>query len=453
MADFWQSALDVLLLRDYNTRLVVLSVSCLGIASGLIGAFLLLRQRSLIADALSHACLPGIGLMFMLAVFAGADGRSMPLLLLGAALSGMLGVWLVSRIRDTSPVKDDAAMGIVLGVFFGFGVVVMGLIQSLPGASSAGLEKFIYGKAASIVHSDFLMILFASAAVVVATALLFKEWRLLCFDEDFATAQGWPTRSLDLLLMALMTLITVVGLQAVGLILIVAFLILPAAAARFWTDRLFVMVLLAGAMGGLSGWLGSTLSALLPNLPTGALVVLTGAAIFVLSLLVGPAKGFVPRLSQHLRLQRRIGRQHLLRAAYELLEERCEGMDSAPANLPVDVADLREHRSWSPVRVNQLIRAAIREDHVETFDGKTLRLSEAGFGEASRTTRNHRLWERYLIDYADIAPSHVDRDADAVEHILGADMVRRLEAKLGTVGPQAIPRSPHPIRHSEERLS
>ena len=246
IADIW----NVLFLRDYNTRLVVLSTMLLGCACGLMGGFLLLRKRSLMGDTLSHATLPGVALAFILAVVLGGDGKSLYFLLSGAAITGLLGCWGVLFICNNTRIKDDAAMGIVLSVSFGIGVALLGLIQNMPDGSAAGLESFIYGKTASMVLSDFRIILLVTLCVLACTLLLFKEFRLLCFDEGFAGALGWPVKYLDVLLLALVTAVTVTGLQAVGLILIISFLISPAAAARFGlissTDCYYYQLLLAG---------------------------------------------------------------------------------------------------------------------------------------------------------------------------------------------------------------
>lgn len=432
----------VLLLQDYNTRMVVISTLLLGIAAGLVGGFLLLRKRSLMGDALSHACLPGIGLAFLFMVQAGGSGRSLPGLLLGAGLTGMAGTGLILVIRSTTRIKDDAAMGIILSVFFGLGVAVLGMVQSMPGASAAGLETFIYGKAASMVYSDFLLLAAVTGLVLVSSLLLLKEFTLLCFDEGFARSLGWPVQRLDLLLLTLVAGVTVAGLQTVGLILIIAFLIIPAAAARFWTHDLRRMLALSAVLGGLSGWMGASVSALLPRLPAGAIIVLLAALIFLFSLLFGTARGVLHRAFQHQKLRRKMGRQHLLRAIYEVLEAGEALSPEGPKNMPVPLQRLLPKRSWNRQRLRGLIRQAAREDHIEQFDGATVCLSEAGYGEAARTTRNHRLWEIFLITHADIAPSHVDRDADSVEHVLSADMVRELEAELGL---RNIPASPHAL--------
>ena len=280
---------EVITLQQYNTRLVVTSTLILGLASGLVGCFLLLRKRSLMGDALSHACLPGIGIAFILGVTLFGEGKSLAVLLIGATVSGLVGVGSVLLIRNTSRIKDDAAMGIVLSVFFGAGVAILGMVQSMPGASAAGLEYFIFGKTASMVFRDFLLLSGVAVVALICSILLMKELTILCFDEGFARSQGWPVSVLDILMLILVAAVTVVGLQAVGLILIIAFLITPAAAARFWTNDLRVMLLLSAVIGGVSGWLGAGISALLPRLPAGAVIVLMAALIFFVSMIFGSA--------------------------------------------------------------------------------------------------------------------------------------------------------------------
>jgi manganese/zinc/iron transport system permease protein len=437
---------NVLFLRDYNTRLVVICTFLLGSACGLMGGFLLLRKRSLMGDTLSHATLPGVAIAFILAVLFGGDGKSLPILLMGAAITGVVGCALVLFIRNNSRIKDDAAMGIVLSVFFGAGVAVLGVVQSMPEGSAAGLEYFIYGKTASMVMSDFKTIMFVTICVLICSLLLFKEFRLLCFDENFASALGWPVKSLDILLLVLVTAVTVAGLQAVGLILIIAFLITPAAAARFWTNHLDQMLLLSALIGGASGWLGASVSAFFPRLPAGAVIVLVAALCFLFSMLLGAERGLLVRALRQSRLKHRIGRQHLLRALYEILE--ASGKDGHVSIHPVAFRQVRGRRTWSDHKLREFIRRAYDDGLIEAPNREDrIVLTEAGLAEAAQVTRNHRLWELYLIEYADVATSRVDRDADMVEHILGDKMVLRLESKLQTyrrVG-SLVPQSPHPI--------
>jgi manganese/zinc/iron transport system permease protein len=439
---------DVLLLRNYNTRLVVICTFLLGSACGLMGSFLLLRKRSLMGDTLSHATLPGVCLAFFVVVSLGGDGKSLFSLLIGASVTGVLGCVAVLFIRDHSRVKDDTAMGIVLSVFFGAGIVLLTMITKMPQGAAAGLESFIYGKTASMVYSDFKLLVAVNVCVLLLTILLFKEFRLLCFDEAYAAAQGWPTKWLDVVLLALVTTVTVAGLQSVGLILIIAFLIIPAAAARFWTDHLDQMLWGSALIGGFSGWVGSSVSALIQDMPAGSLIVLVAATFFAFSLLFGTRRGVLITWFHQLSSKRKIGRQHLLRALYEILEADHIGSDEVLIR-PVPFRQIRGRRTWSDKQLRKYLRQAYNDGLIDLVAKEdAILLTEAGLEAAARITRNHRLWELYLIEYADVAASRVDRDADAVEHVLGEKLVALLEAKLiklHTVKGLAVPASPHPI--------
>ncbi len=440
---------EILFLQNYNTRLVVVSVTLLGIAAGVVGAFLLLRKRSLMGDALAHSTLPGIAIAFAVMVLLGGEGKSLLGLNFGATVAGIMGVLVMMAIRNTTRLRDDVAMGFVLSVFFGAGVALLGVVQKMPNASAAGLESFIYGKVASMVLVDFFLIAGIAVITTVLAILLYKELTLLCFDEHFASAQGWSPFWLDLILLALVTAVTVIGLQAVGLILIIAFLITPPSAARFWTDQLSSMILLSAIIGGLSGWLGASASALFPRLPAGAMIVLISSFIFICSMIFAPRRGVLARWWRQRNLRLKVQRQHLLRAAFELIEQAQnevsnEAEELSLSNAPVSRTDLLAKRTWPASQLDRILRTESAIGHLEMLEGgNQVQLSESGFGEASRITRNHRLWEIYLVTHADIAPSHVDRDADMVEHILEADLVKRLETELRSRGAW-IP-SPHVI--------
>lgn len=280
----------------YNTNLVMAGTSLLGFAAGMVGVFAMLRRRSLVADALSHATLPGICAAFLLAVHFGHTGRSLPLLLIGAGLTGILGVICIQMILRHGRLREDVAITVVLGVFFGVGVVGLSYIQANSVAGSAGITRFIYGQAASMQPSDVVMMAWLCGIALLACTLLFKEFTIVCFNDSYARTLGWPVAHLDMGIMALIVLVTLVGLQTAGLILVVALLILPAASARFWTDRIGAMVLLSGTLGAVGCWLGSTLSAASPKYPTGAVIVLTTGAMFVLSMFVAPRRGLIHML-------------------------------------------------------------------------------------------------------------------------------------------------------------
>lgn len=448
----WDHVVRVVTLRDYNTRIVLTGTFLLGVVAGVVGTFTLLRRRALVGDVVSHAALPGIAIAFLVAqVIAPQSGRSLPGLLLGALVAGLVAMVCVLAIRRTTRLKEDAALAIVLSVFFGLGIALFTVVQNIPAGNIAGLQGFIFGKAASMVAGDVELISIAAVVVLLVCGLVFKELSLLCFDEDFAAAQGWPVTKLDLLLLGLVATVTVIGLQSVGLLLVVAMLIIPPVAARFWTDRLGRMTVLAALIGGSSAAGGVLLSALFPRLATGAVIVLVGFAFFVVSMLLGLRHGVIRRAWQRGRLRRHVDREHLLRAFYECLEApdtaAASSAADAMAQQRVSFARLLAHRAWTPRRLRRLLRAAAGERLVRAEADGSYVLTAAGLAGARRVARNHRLWELYLIAHADVAPSRVDRYADLIEHVVEPEIIAGLEALLARQYPHLsdVPPSPHAL--------
>jgi manganese/zinc/iron transport system permease protein len=443
--------LRVLLLEDYNTRLVVFATTLLGLSAGVVGSFTLLRKRALLGDALSHATLPGIGLAFLLAPMLGLDGKSLPVLLAGAAISGSVGMLSILIIRNLTKLKEDAALGIVLSVYFGGGIALLGIAQQMPEGHAAGLESFIFGKTASIIAQDARWIAGAGAIALMVLVVLYKELKLLCFDAEFATSRGYPAVGLDFVLMVTVVLVTIVGLQAVGLVLMIALLVIPAAAARFWTSDLFRMTVLAGMIGAVSCMLGSVISALAPRLPSGAMIVLTSAVFFIVSMLFGHQRGVVIQASRRWMTRRRIERRQVLRGVYEMLEARSEhpfalGIEGA-AGTWVPASQLLKSRTWSARRMFAEVKRLRNEGILRVRDGE-LALTAKGLLEARRLTREHRLWELYLITHADVATERVDRDAEKIEDCLEPVMIEELEGLLQQTlegNGNRVPLSPHEI--------
>ncbi len=447
----WEQFFRVLLLRDYNTRVVMLGTLILGTCAGAVGTFLLLKKRSLVGDVVSHASLPGIAIAFMsMEMVRPGSGKSLPGLLAGAFLAGLFSVLCIVVIRKLTRIKEDAALAIVLSIFFGLGIGLFTVIQNIPSRNQAGLHHFIFGKAASMIHDDVTFIAAAAIVVLLICGGLFKEFSLLCFDEDFAAAQGWPVIKLDLTLMGLVVVVTVIGLQSVGLLLVVAMLIIPASSARFWTDRMGTMTLVSAALGGIGAFLGILVSALFPRLSAGAVIVLVGSTIFLISLCFGSRRGVIGRMLAHIRLKRKVGRLDLLRAFYECLESQMSDQDLADldlmANQTVSFESLLAMRSWTAGRLEHLLSHAKRHHLLQSGSLQGYQLTSSGVQEARRVVRNHRLWETYLINYADIAPSHVDRDADLIEHVLEPEVIEELDALLAKHElMMGVPASPHPI--------
>ena len=451
----WQELLRVLTFRDYNTRVVIIGATLLGLAAGLVGTFLLLRKRALLSDTISHATLPGIAIAFIVMSITLGDGKQLLGLIAGAALFSVIGTAAVMVIQKFTRLKEDAALGIVLSVFFGLGIALMGMATRMSTGNAAGLSSFIYGKTASMLFFDAMLIAFAALGAIIFCVLFFKEFSLICFDADFGAAQGWPVHRLDFLMMTLVVVVTVIGLQAVGLILVVALLIIPSAAARFWTYSLRRMLLLSGIFGALSGMLGSGFSALMANLPAGAVIVLTASVIFMFSMVFGSARGVVRLLTERFKLNRRIMKEHLLRDLYEWFEwarQKREAQQSAPLDL--DAAgpcfdDLMGQRAWSPGRVRRTIRRLKASKYILVDDNGCIMFTDRGAKAAKEVVRKHRLWEAYLIAHADVATGMVDLSADRIEHVLDEEIIGQLEKLFPDVNPHELPKSPHALKAPE----
>jgi manganese/zinc/iron transport system permease protein len=428
---------------------VMLGTALLGATAGVVGTFAVLRRRALVGDMLSHAALPGVCIAFLI-----MGTRNLLGLSLGALATGLLGVGIVTLVCRWTRTKEDAAIGIVLSTFFGAGVVLLSVIQVSGGGHQAGLNSYLFGETAGMNRDDIRLIATVAVLCLAIVLLLFKEFRLLSFDPDFAAAQGWPTLWLDLLMMGALAIVTIVGLPICGVILMAALVILPGAAARFWTNRLGQTLSIAAIMGAAAGVLGVLFASPLPvellgdgvggwlsadDLPPGPLIVLSAAALFAVSILFAPQRGIVARTIAELRLRMRMVREHLLRAIYELSEPKL------PERPQIDTAQLVARRSWSEGVVNWWLGRLQARGLIER-QANSVRLTPAGLAAAAEVTKTHRLWEMFLVEKAGVARDHVDRDADDVEHMLPASLVGELEERLAAAGRlPALPQSPHKL--------
>ncbi|MCH2200387.1 MAG: metal ABC transporter permease [Fuerstiella sp.] len=290
-----------------QTSLVLIGTVLLGMTAGLVGTFAYLRRRALAGDVIAHAALPGLCMAFLL-----TQSRSIAVLLIGALVTGVIGAFLMSLLRRVSRLREDAILGTVLSISYGLGIALTRTIQNnYRNDRGADLESFIIGRAATMLSGDVLQIAVVAAGCSIAVLVTFKELKLLSFDESFCRVQGWPATGLDLLLMFLTAVTVIAGLPAVGVVLTAALLIIPAAAARFWTDRLSYMMTVSAGIGGVSGATGTLFSANMTQMPTGPLVVLTSAVLFVISWMFAPKRGWL--------WNRGVSEEEMAAAAEELL--------------------------------------------------------------------------------------------------------------------------------------
>jgi manganese/zinc/iron transport system permease protein len=360
------------LFTDYTMRTVAMGAAVLGIVSGALGTFALLRRQSLLGDAISHAALPGVVIAFML-----TGSKAPVILIMGAAVAGVIGTIFMLSIVRYSRIKEDSAMGIILSVFFGFGLVLLTFLQRHPTANQAGLNSYLFGQAATLLERDVItMALFGGAALLVMV-IFWKEFKLLSFDREFGASVGYPMRGLDILLTSLLVIAIVIGLQAVGVILMSAMIVAPAAAARQWTNKLSVMVLLAAIFGALAGVSGALISSLGSGLSTGPVVVLAISAIVLLSLLLATNRGLVWRWLQQQRSRRRLRLEAVLGNLYQLSTQHDDPFHP-------HATDALRAMSWQKGGVRGSLEVLARDGLVVEVEAGQWALTEAGLARAER---------------------------------------------------------------------
>ena len=276
------------ILQSYTTQMVLLGTALLGLASGIAGTFAVLRKESLIGDGLSHAALPGVVIAFLLTGI-----KDIEVLIIGAALSSITAAWLITITVENSKIKFDGALATILSAFFGLGMVLLTYLQSLNNAGQAGLSKFIFGQAATILARDVYITSAAALIIIVLTALFWKELKLISFDVEYAKTLQIPVTFTLILYRALLIMTIIIGIQSVGAILISSLLIAPAVGARQWTNKLGTMCILAGFFGMVSAIGGTIWSTTVQKLPTGPAIIVILSVIVLLSLIFAPNRGIL----------------------------------------------------------------------------------------------------------------------------------------------------------------
>lgn len=339
---------------DYTLRTVALGAATLGIVSGALGAFAMLRRQSLLGDAMSHAALPGVVLAFMV------TGLKTPAVLMaGAAIAGLIGTLLMVAINRYTRIKEDSALGIILSVFFGFGLLLLTFLQRNPDARQAGLNHFLFGQAATLLVHDVIVMASFGGVALLLMLLFWKEFKLLTFDRDFGSSLGFPMVGLEILITVLLVIAIVVGLQAVGVVLMSAMVVAPAAAARQWTNRLGLMVALSALFGALAGVSGALISSSGAGLSTGPVIVLCVSVIVALSLFFAPNRGLIWRWLMQQRNRQRLQTEQVLANLYRLASHhqdlRHPHAASALALMTTGAASVRN--SLNALRERELVEA------------------------------------------------------------------------------------------------
>ncbi len=405
----------------------------LGLSCGLIGSYVVVRRMSLFGDTMSHAVFPGVVLGFFL------QDEKNPYFILGCALlAGILGALMSGSLQRTTRLKQDASLGVVLVTFFAFGV---GLHSLSP---QTGVSSYLYGQIAAITDSDLLMMGGVSLLIVCAVALLRRPFYVASFDPGFARNLSYPVKVLDSIFAFLLAAAVVVSMQAVGVVLVSAMLITPAATAYLLTDRFSKMMMLSVGFSILAGMIGCLWSYQQLKTPTGPAIAISAAALFGLAFLFAPQYGVLAKYLRRRQQVRQIRRENTLQSLYRIKEQRSDGKRA------VTLSELAQYRRRSPSHVLPELFSLKKVGLIESLSGRDVwQLTMNGEQRAAELIRNHRLWELYLINEADYQTDHVHDDAEKMEHVLKGDLLEALEKQLDfpTADPHGMP-IPDPAKTS-----
>ncbi|MEO9502439.1 metal ABC transporter permease [Nonlabens ulvanivorans] len=358
---------------DYTLRTITLGTAVLGAICGMLGSFAVLRKQSLLGDAISHAALPGIAVAFLI-----TGEKDSNVLLLGALVSGLIGVFWIRGITTKTHLKTDTALGLILSLFFGFGMLLLTYIQKQPNANQAGLDKYLFGQAATLVESDVLLMVIVTGISLLVMLLFWKEFKLLLFDKNYAMTLGFNTKFIDGLISFFIVLAIVIGLQTVGVVLMSAMLLAPAAAARQWTNSLSTMVILAAIFGAFSGVFGTAISASQNNLSTGPVIVLVAAIFVIVSFLFSPERGIIFKQIRLIKNRRDLQLKKTLYFMYDIVR------DHDNISRPHAIRILNSFQGFTKKTLSKL-----EEKNWITIQGQNWSMTEDGFETAANLYNNN----------------------------------------------------------------
>ncbi len=383
--------------------------------SGLVGTFTLLRKRSLIGDVISHAVLPGIALAFII-----GQQKNPVYLIIGATITSWISTFLVDYITNKSKIKSDTAIALVLSVFFGFGILLLTNIQHSGNAAQSGLDQFIFGRASAMNMDDVRLFGIVGAFIAVITVIFFRGFSILSFDEHYSESIGYPNVVLKLLL-SITTVITVaMGVQAVGVVLMSALLITPAAAAKFWTNKIGYLALLAILFSAFSGVFGAAISYTYSGMPTGPWIVVVISIIALISALTGKKNGILKKMLQQRNNNVKILKENTIKLFYN---------PDHSSDQTYSFKELFDKSRMQKSTLRKGINLLKRRDLIEQSNGSYY-VNEEGLIEAKAIVRKHRLWELYISRYMHLQPDHVHDDAEGIEHVITPEIEKELEKEL-----------------------
>lgn len=409
--------LEFISFSDPTLQKALLGSLFISICAALVGVFTYYQKKSLVGDAVSHSVFPGICMAFII------SGTKNPIfLLLGAFLAGWLSIVSFDFLLRDKRIKSDAALASVLSVFFGLGILLLNHIQNGGNANQIGLQHFLMGNVAAMSSQDVLTYGLISSFVSLMIILFFPVFKLISFNKDFAQSKGYKVKSIQFLFSSLIVICIAIGINAVGVILMAALLITPASSARWWSNKLERIAVLAAFFSVVSATIGAYISFSFDRMPAGPWMVIVLSIIAIISILFAYPKGVIYGAFKRRKAQEKMLVENVLKSFYHI-EER-EGQ----AN--ISAVQLANTRSYDGAKLSSALRILKKRSLVLTT-GQNYQLSQSGREEARRIIRLHRLWELYLGSRLNFKKDHVHNDAEAIEHIITPEIERQLLDELG----------------------
>lgn len=413
--------MDIFYIFKSNLFIVIIGSALLSVTCSLIGTFNFLQKKSLLGDALSHSTLVGICLAFII-----TGNKDIFPLLIGGAISAFIWLYILKKIPLHSKIGEDPATAIVLSTSFSMGIMILSAIQKTQNASQAGLNNFLLGKIASLLQRDLYTIGGLSILIAFVFFIMLKELTIISFDRNFAGSMGLNIKFVDFIFTILTVFTIVVGVRIVGILLISAMLITPAAASRFWTCSLKKMLVISSFIGVCSGIIGVLISYKISNMPTGPCIVVVATIFAYLSFFFAPPRsrwgGYVFRYISQKKHTEKILNENILKTLYELNQEKKTSKLDFSKKMLLEF-NLNERE------VNSKLKSLSQKRYIKIEENEIF-MTELGLAEGSRVAKVHLLWETYLTKYLKIKPDHVHNDAEGVEHVLTPGLVEELEKLL-----------------------
>ena len=417
---------------ELDTWIVVTGVLC-AMSCALLGCFLVLRRMSMMGDAISHAVLPGIAAAFLL-----TGSRDSLTMFFGAAVVGVLTALFTQWINTFGQVEESASMGVVFTSLFAIGLIMIvraaDAVDLDPGCLLYGAIELVPLDTRSLFGWEVPRAVVMLGCVFVVNLLftigLYKELRISTFDPALATTLGINANLMHYLLMTLVAVTTVAAFEAVGSILVIALLIVPAAAAHLLTDRLSVMLILSLLIGGAAAVLGHVAAITVPtwfgysDTSTAGMIAVTAGALFAVAMIAAPRHGVVSKLVHQVLLSLRIIQEDVLGLLYRL-----EEMNRAGDRALVP-ALLRRAAGTGPI-LSRLAVLGLRRRGKVALAGASYLLTPNGREDAKRLVRSHRLWESYLQEFLHLPSDHLHATAERLEHITDDSIGKELAATTG----------------------